>query len=138
LTDQKPSTEDVLRRLTEVLDVLGKISEDLEDIARSLKTVRPVVRQTTTPPVQAPQVLKRDVEAKPHSVEMGIDDVRMMFTKELEELLEFKDMESYIRVKPLKYLGSDNFAKIASIIREAGGEYVSAGRESHFRIPKQS
>lgn len=138
MSDQKPSTEDVLRRLSEVLDVLGKISEDLEDIARSLKAVRPVVRQTSVPVAQAPQVFKGGVEAKPRSVGMGIDDVRMMFSKELEELLEFNDMESYIRVKPLKYLGSDNFAKIASIIREAGGEYVSAGRESHFRISKQN
>lgn len=138
MSDQKPNTEDVLRRLSEVLDVLGKISEDLEDIARSLKAVRPVVRQTTVPTIQPSQAPKKVVEATPRSVEMGIDDVRMMFTKELEELLEFKEMENYIRVKPLKYLGSDNFAKIASIIREAGGEYVSAGRESHFRIPIQN
>ena len=62
----------------------------------------------------------------------------MMFTKELEELLDFEEKEDYIRVKPRKYLGSDNFAKIASTIRGAGGEYISAGKESHFRIPKQS
>ncbi|MCW4053070.1 MAG: hypothetical protein NWE78_07685, partial [Candidatus Bathyarchaeota archaeon] len=59
-----------------------------------------------------------------------------MFSKELEELLTFEDAGGFIKVKPRQYLGSDNFAKIASTIREAGGEYVSAGRDSHFRIPK--
>jgi hypothetical protein len=136
MSDPKPSTEEVLRRLTEVLDVLSKISEDLEDIVKSLRMARPVVRQTSVSTAQPPPVLERAIDTKPRSTGMGIDDVRMMFSKELEELLEFKEMESYIRVKPLKYLGSDNFAKIATKIREAGGEYVSAGRESHFRIPK--
>ena len=138
MSDQKPNTEGVLRRLSEVLDVLKKISEDLEDIARSLKSVRPIVRQTTVPTIQPSHAPKKVEEVTSRSVKMGIDDVRMMFSKELEELLEFKDMENYIRVKPLKYLGSDNFAKIASTIREAGGEYISAGRDSHFRIPKQN
>ena len=62
--------------------------------------------------------------------------LKMMFPKELEDMLIFEDKKSYIKVKPRQYLGSDNFAKIASTIREAGGEYISAGRDSHFRIPK--
>jgi len=134
MSDPKPNTEEVLRRLSEVLDVLSKISEDLEDIARSLKTVRP----TVVPPTPTLPVLKVSGETAPRPVGRGIEDVRMMFTKELEELLDFEEKEDYIRVKPRKYLGSDNFAKIASTIRGAGGEYISAGRESHFRIPKQS
>jgi hypothetical protein len=32
-------------------------------------------------------------------------------------------------------LGSENFAKIAAIVREAGGEYISMGEQSHFRLP---
>lgn len=132
MSDPKPSTEEVLRRLSEVLDVLSKISEDLEDIAVSLKAVRPTT--VSTPPIApAPKVLG---DTTPVSVGRGVDDVRMLFTKELEELLDFEDKEDYIRVKPRKYLGSDNFAKIASTIRGAGGEYISAGRDSHFRIPK--
>jgi hypothetical protein len=40
-------------------------------------------------------------------------------------------------VKPRQFLGSENFAKIASIARGMGGDYISAGKESHFRIPKK-
>lgn len=61
----------------------------------------------------------------------------MMFPQELEGLLTFTDKDDFIIIKPRQYLGSENFAKIASIIRGAGGEYISAGKDSHFRIPKQ-
>ncbi len=52
-------------------------------------------------------------------------------------MLMFEEMEEYIIIKPRQYLGSENFAKIASIVREEDGEYISAGRESHFRLPKE-
>ena len=61
----------------------------------------------------------------------------MMFPSELGDLLSFEEEENYIIVKPRQYLGGENFAKIASIVRGAGGEYISAGKESHFRIPKK-
>ena len=126
--EKESKVEEVLQRLSEVLDVLSKISEDLRDIASSLRKVKspekPAIRQPAS------------LEAVNRTAGKGVEDVRMMFTKELEELLIFEDKESYIKVKPRQYLGSDNFAKIASTIREAGGEYISAGRDSHFRIPK--
>jgi hypothetical protein len=45
--------------------------------------------------------------------------------------------EDYIMIKPRQFLGSDNFSKIASVVRGAGGDYVSAGKASHFRVPKK-
>jgi len=48
----------------------------------------------------------------------------------------FEESASFVIVKPRRFLGSDNFAQIASIVRELGGEYVSAGRNSHFKIAK--
>jgi hypothetical protein len=59
-----------------------------------------------------------------------------MFAKDLEAMLIFEDKGAFIRITPRQFLGSENFAKIASAVRDAGGEYVSAGRDSHFRIPK--
>jgi len=40
-------------------------------------------------------------------------------------------------IKPRQFLGSENFAKIASTVRGIGGEYISAGKESHFRVPRK-
>ena len=65
-----------------------------------------------------------------------IDDLRESFPKDLEELLAFEETGEYFIVRPRQFLGSDNFAKIAAIVRETGGEYISAGKESHFRFRK--
>ena len=140
MNDSKPQVDVILRRLSEVLDVLKKISEDLEDISKSLRSVTPRGTPAVATPAVAttllnpPSKLATTTESK--RVGRGVEDIRMIFKKELEELLSFEDKGDFIRVKPRQYLGSDNFAKIASTIREAGGEYVSAGRDSHFRIPK--
>ena len=39
-------------------------------------------------------------------------------------------------LKPKQFLGSDNFSKIAATVRNIGGAYVSAGKNSHFEVPK--
>jgi hypothetical protein len=129
MSKAKPNTEDILQRLSEVLDVLKRLSEDLQDISKSLKTMSPPKSSVTAPPA-APSA------PTPQPGGKRIEDLRMMFTKELETMLTFEDKGTFIKITPRQYLGSENFAKIASTIREAGGEYVSAGRDSHFRIPK--
>ncbi|MCW4051938.1 MAG: hypothetical protein NWE78_01850, partial [Candidatus Bathyarchaeota archaeon] len=134
MDEAKPEVSKILGRLAEVLDVLSKISEDLQDISKSLRNVgEPRTQVSVTPQLGTPSTVS--VASRPQPVGRGVEDIRMMFSKELEELLTFEDAGGFIKVKPRQYLGSDNFAKIASTIREAGGEYVSAGRDSHFRIP---
>lgn len=66
-----------------------------------------------------------------------IDDVKILFPQDLEEMLTFEEAKDFIVVKPRRFLGSENFAKIAAIVRDAGGEYVSAGKESRFKVPKK-
>jgi len=125
MSEEKPSPEQVLQRINELLDVLKAISQDLADIAQSLK-------KAEVPPAavaSAPSPL----EARKRST----DDVRTLFPKDLEDMLLFEEKEEYIVIKPRQYLGSENFAKIASIVRDQGGEYISAGKESHFRVPRE-
>lgn len=62
--------------------------------------------------------------------------IRQLFPKELEKLLNFEEQEKWIKVSPKRFLGSDNFARIMTIVRDLSGEYVSAGKNSHFKIPK--
>lgn len=76
-------------------------------------------------------VKKEPIEAR------YLEDIKILFPKDLEELLTFEDSEEHIIIRPRQYLGTQHFAKIATIIREASGEYISAGKESHFRIQKQ-
>lgn len=78
------------------------------------------------PETEAP----REVKGKP------IEIVKMMFPQDLEKLLKFTEDDEYVLIHPRQYLGSENFAKIASILRDNNGEYISAGKESHFRVKK--
>ena len=61
----------------------------------------------------------------------------MTFPEDLDNLLTFEEKTDYIMIKPRQFLGSENFAKVASAVRGMGGEYISAGKDSHFRIYKK-
>jgi hypothetical protein len=130
VSKKKLSEEELLERIDELLNVLKMISRDLGEVSKSLKTAAvpsaPEAPATPTAPTPASAVGTR-----------GVEDVKMLFSKDLEDMLSFDEKGEFIVVKPRQYLGSDNFAKIASIIRDAGGEYISAGKQSHFRVPKE-
>lgn len=66
----------------------------------------------------------------------AIEQVKNNFPKDLAELLSFEIKEDCAIIRPRQFLGSGNFAKIAAIVRNLDGEYISAGKESHFKIPK--
>jgi hypothetical protein len=122
LSEKKLSQEELLRRIDELLSVLNMISRDLTDITKAL-------RETGAPtPIPAPTATPAEAQT--------IESVQTWFPKDLEKMLTFEDVEDYVMIKPRQYLGSENFAKIAAIVRDNGGEYISAGKESHFRVPK--
>ncbi len=126
MSEEKPDLEELTQRINQLLNVLNMISKDLADISNSLKKVGvPAAAPQPAPPPPPPAKAK------------AVADVRTLFPQDLEQMLEFEEMEEYIKIKPRRYLGSGNFAKIASIIRDAGGEYISAGKQSHFRVPKE-
>lgn len=125
--ERKPTPEELAVRIDQLLIVLKEISEDLTEISKQLKAPGAVA---PSPAVAAP--------APPIAGGRSIVDIKAAFPKELEGMLFFEDKGEYIVIKPRQYLGSENFAKIASIVRSEGGEYISAGKESHFRMPKES
>ncbi len=43
---------------------------------------------------------------------------------------DFEEEDDYVIIKPRRFLGSDNFSKIASAVRGMGGDYISAGKAS--------
>lgn len=120
---EKVSNEELAQKIDELLSVLKVISGDLTEVSKSLKTAsKPAVPQA--------------VSAPPAQKKRSITDVKQAFSSELEGMLLFEEKEKIIIVRPRRFLGSDNFAKIASIIRNLEGEYVSAGKKSHFEVPK--
>jgi hypothetical protein len=133
MSTDKEKLNQLLVRVDELVVTLAKVSEELRSVSASMKSL--AVGQITQPPTaaQAPPAPPRETSAKQRS----LDDIRMSFPEELEARLSFEEKGDYIIIKPKQFLGSENFAKIASAARGMGGEYISAGKDSHFRIPKK-
>jgi len=128
---QEEKLDKLVERIDELLVVLNRISEDLRTVAAAAKSMK--VSQSTQSSPQQPTPISHEI----HEKQKSINDIRMVFPEDLEALLSFEEKDDYIMVKPRQFLGSENFAKIASAVRGMGGEYISAGKDSHFRVPKK-
>jgi hypothetical protein len=129
----KEKVENLTRRVDELVVILNGIMEDLRQVSASLKSI--AVSQFTKP-ITAPPISHALPQAPEKS--KALEDVKMMFPDDLENLLNFEEKDDYIIIRPRQFLGSENFSKIASTVRGMGGDYVSAGKASHFRIPKKA
>ena len=58
------------------------------------------------------------------------------FDDNLKKLLNFQVVDDgTVLIHPLRYLGSETFAKVAQIVsKELGGNYISDGKNSHWEI----
>ena len=133
MSADKEKLNELVGKAEELAITLTKVSEELRAVSTSLRSLA-TGQITPLSPAQAAQPpAAREAGAKQRSV----DEIRMSFPEELENRLGFEDKGDYIIIKPKQFLGSENFAKIASAVRGMGGEYISAGKDSHFRVPKK-
>jgi hypothetical protein len=137
VSSDKEKLNQLLEKVDAILLVLSKVSEDLRSVSASMKSL--AVGQITQPTTQTPKpvVTAPSATAPTTQRQRSLDDIRMSFPEELESRLGFEEKGDYITIKPKMFLGSENFAKIASAVRGMGGEYISAGKDSHFRVPKK-
>ena len=122
--ETKVNIQEIAQKVDELLSVLNVISGDLTAISKSLKAV------TGTTDTHAISVSSSARKKR------GISDVKQAFSQDFVGMLLFDETGNFVVVKPRRFLGSDNFAKIASVVRELGGDYISAGKNSHFKISK--
>lgn len=114
-----------VQRLAEIKKISGYLQVIAKDAEMKIEYKKTHDNGTTQTPA-TPAATKKKLQPQ---------DIRMMLPEDLDSLLTFVEKDGYIIVRPRHFLGSENFAKIASVIRGAGGEYVSAGQDSHFKIP---
>ena len=133
MSTDKAKIEQLINKVDELLIVLSKVSDELRTVSASMKSL--AVAQITQPAPQTPSPAPKVVVEG--EKKRSLDDIRMSFPEELEAKLGFEEKGDYIIIKPKLFLGSENFAKIASAVRGMGGEYISAGKDSHFRVPKK-
>ncbi len=137
MSTDKEKLDQLMGRIDDILSVLKDVSEDLKTVSASIKSLA-VGQITSKPaPAPAPKVSAPIPSEAAKSSSSSLEDTRMMFPPDLDSLLIFEDKNDYIVIKPKQFLGSENFAKIASTVRGIGGEYISAGRDSHFRVYKK-
>ncbi len=135
MSTDKEKLNELVGKVDKILKALSEISEEMRSVSASMKSLaggqitQPGATQAPTPP----EVGAKQSGAKQRS----LDDIRMSFPEELEARLSFEEKGDYIIIKPKQFLGSENFAKIASAVRGMGGEYISAGKDSHFRVPNK-
>lgn len=142
MSADKEKLDQLIERIDSLLSVMKDVSEDLKTVSASIKslavsqiTAKPSA-PTVTPKPSAPRA-EATVAPAPAASKSTVEDIRMMFPQELDSMLAFEDKGDYVMIKPKGFLGSENFAKIASTVRGLGGEYMSAGRDSHFRVYKK-
>ena len=122
--DEKVGIQELAQKVDELLNVLKAVSVDLSEVSKSLKAI-------------SGSATAAAVSAAPSKKKHDLNDVKHAFSSELAGMLLFEESGKFVIVKPRRFLGSDNFAKIASVVRDLGGEYISAGRSSHFKIAKK-
>lgn len=83
--------------------------------------------------VSTPKPIEKPSQAKPQKT---LTEVQNAFPQDLKDLLAFSENSEAFIIKPRQFLGSENFAKIAEIVKALNGQYISRGKESHFSIPK--
>jgi hypothetical protein len=134
MSEERRILEKLVERIDELLVVLNRVTEDLREVSTALKSI--AVSHLAQPPT-APTPTPTPILPKSPERLQGIEDIKMMFPEDLENLLNFEEKDDYIIIKPRQFLGSENFAKIASVVRGIGGDYISAGKASHFRVPRK-
>ena len=144
--EKKLGTSELLERIYEVEVYIGKTLKDQTEILAQIRdelvknTKQVVVKNATITPVEVPAATPLPPAQTPTSSapDAKLAKILATFPEEILSLINInsEDNNMFFIIKPKQFLGSENFAKIASAVRGLGGEYVSQGRESHFRISK--
>ena len=130
MSTDKEKLNELIGKVDKILKALSDISEEMRSVSASMKSLSEVK-------LPSHQLLKLQHRHEAGAKQRSLDEIRMSFPEELEARLSFEEKGEYIIIKPKQFLGSENFAKIASAVRGMGGEYISAGKDSHFRVPKK-
>ena len=135
MSTDKEKLNELAGKVDKILKALNDISEEMRSVSSSIKSLSggQITSPTAIHAPSTPEPAAKQSGAKQRS----LDDIRMSFPEELEARLSFEEKGDYIIIKPKQFLGSENFAKIASAVRGMGGEYISAGKDSHFRVPNK-
>jgi len=153
--DSQRPTETMFVYLEKLTDAIKEGNKELKDIRIALEKIafdgkvidvkKAIEKSVNSTPIikenpikvekKEPEIIKKQqpITEKANG-SAGI--FQSKFPTELASLLTFEDQGDWVKVSPKMFLTGEAFPKIATIIRELGGEYISAGRNSHFKVKK--
>jgi len=111
------------KELDKVIEVLASIRNWLEEANEIIKAIDELIDMHTA-------------KLEPIETTPRLEDIKKAFPNELLSKIEVEEREGMIIIKPKGFLGSKLFASLSEVCRQLGAEYISAGRDSHFRIVK--
>ena len=138
--DAQPKEKEETAEPTFQEQIIEAINNLTQEIVELRKTFAPLVAVFT----EASKRVKQEVQAQAKAQVNIVKPVPSKLSKVKEALKDYTDILEFdvessatqILIKPKKYLGAEAFANIARIVRELGGTYISAGKASHFEVPK--
>lgn len=99
-------------------------------------TTKPTEVKPTTPAQVIAEAVKTSAIPMTPTLQKIQDSIQSNALAELIFVDETATDTNYYIIRPRQFLGSENFAKVAGMIRGLGGEYISQGRTSHFKVKK--
>jgi hypothetical protein len=123
-------------KLCDILDEMKMLNNTFKE-AKEPKTFQTVAPIQPTTGNKTEEVNPLTMPPKPTEQTPRIKEI-ISALEPVRDLLKI-DVECsamFVMVKPAQFLGPENFAKVAQIVRAIGGQYVSAGKNSHFEISK--
>jgi hypothetical protein len=112
------------------------MSKDNREVPLSVKAISIIRDHHAAIAEELTELLKQQVPQEVKDKPEAHMEIEQCFPKELAELLNFEAEGRFVKISPKQFLGSDNFARVLAIVKELQGEYISAGKSSHFKIPK--
>ena len=133
-----PSQEVLLLFIFEQLSILNTNFAKLVDIIEGTPRTTSSTTALELPKKEvasSTSVKNENVTEEPAKDQLeDVDNVLDKFKELLKiDKTSFKEI---IKISPKQFLGAENFASIAKIIKTLDGKYVSDGRNSHFIVPK--
>ena len=125
----------LLERIAVAVEAQTKVLEKIAGAQPEYVKVNPADKPMAAPKVDPPRPATSAPKPEPEVKSNPVDETKAKFDPQLADLLTFTAGTNCVLIAPKKYLGSGNFGKIAGKVREIGGKYVSAGKNSHFEVP---
>ena len=143
------SSEQIAKEMNMIrleLEKLVKVFTDTKSVTNISQTPK-IERPTAPEKTQAKPEEKK--ESTPTSALLSVPEQQTVSTDkivklkeklgpELADMLEYdvSSSSNFIVVKPKKFLGTENFKIVCAKVKELGGDYIPAGKDSRWQLPK--